>query len=276
MAVNLPTCHLPELLSWLKKYLPHTFKLHEELKSHLRGQYPQLEFFVDRWPHPQAVLAKVRREHVEQSVVEGVFGVTEGAVGDLLRDPTIALWDTRVVLTAVTKSLKPVLLTVAEEMGKSVTLYTSVLLKATPKDITPASVPDGIKIRSVSSADIKRMNSTWEYSFEGSDTYMQESVRHYPSVYLQTGSGHHVGHMVGTSYGTLGMLYVYPEFRRNGYAKVIVSQLAQKYFDRGEDAYVFVEENNLPSQRLHESLGFRSVYGGGVVWLWCDSKPFPK
>ncbi|XP_076448552.1 L-amino acid N-acyltransferase MnaT-like [Babylonia areolata] len=82
--------------------------------------------------------------------------------------------------------------------------------------------------------------------------------------------------MLSTSYGTMGMLYVNPDFRRKGYAKVIVSQLTQKKFDRGEDVYVVVEESNSASQHLHESLGFTIVPAGTLVWLRCGPNPFDK
>ena len=41
------------------------WQLHEELKSHLGGKFPDLDFFVDRWPEPQAVAAKVDPEGEE-------------------------------------------------------------------------------------------------------------------------------------------------------------------------------------------------------------------
>ena len=41
------------------------WQLHEELKSHLGGKFPDLDFFVDRWPEPQAVVAKVDPEGEE-------------------------------------------------------------------------------------------------------------------------------------------------------------------------------------------------------------------
>ena len=33
--------------------------MHGDLKSHLRGKFPDLDFFVDRWPDPEAVAARV-------------------------------------------------------------------------------------------------------------------------------------------------------------------------------------------------------------------------
>eukprot|EP00745_Piridium_sociabile_P038198 TRINITY_DN69739_c1_g1_i1.p1 TRINITY_DN69739_c1_g1~~TRINITY_DN69739_c1_g1_i1.p1 ORF type:complete len:116 (-),score=13.16 TRINITY_DN69739_c1_g1_i1:4-351(-) len=101
------------------------------------------------------------------------------------------------------------------------------------------------------------IHSTWSYGSEVPQTYTEEFVQHFPSVFLVTENGRHVGHMIGTSFGVMARLCVNPEFRRKGFAKVIVSQLAQTYFDRGEDAYVFVNEVNTASLALHQGLGFR-------------------
>ena len=32
-------------------------QLYHELRSHLRGKFPDLHFYVDRWPEPQAAAA---------------------------------------------------------------------------------------------------------------------------------------------------------------------------------------------------------------------------
>ena len=35
------------------------FQLYQELRSHLRGKFPDVDFYVDRWPDPQAAAAVV-------------------------------------------------------------------------------------------------------------------------------------------------------------------------------------------------------------------------
>ena len=47
---------------------------------------------------------------------------------------------------------------------------------------------------------------------------------------------------------------------------MVISHLAQKFFDRGEDAYVTIEPENEASISLHKNLGFK-IYGDQVAWI---------
>nr|KAG5691454.1 hypothetical protein BaRGS_017297 [Batillaria attramentaria] len=116
---------------------------------------------------------------------------------------------------------------------------------------------------------VDTVNATWKFASKGSDMFIRAMVQQFPSAALLTESGQHVGHMVGEHYGPMGMLYVQPEFRGQGLAKVIVTNLAQKYFGLGEDAYVIVETTNEKSLKLHQSVGFKVVPDIMVAWLGC-------
>ena len=120
-------------------------------------------------------------------------------------------------------------------------------------------VPEEVKMLPISEEHVTVVDTTWKFTTEGSDSYIKDLIQHHPSLILFTECGQHVGHMLGKGNGTLGMLYVQPQFRRKGYAKVIISQLAQKYFDKGEDVYVTIEEDNPNSINLHQSVGFKIV-----------------
>ncbi|XP_076448046.1 uncharacterized protein LOC143284847 isoform X3 [Babylonia areolata] len=252
--------------------------VHFDLKAHLGGQYPDLEFFVDRWPHPQAVVAKVNTEQMVRGgqgkpsaaleLVEGVWGLSDDALSSLLKDPSVLEWN-KYVMLSVTGNQKAVVQT-ATEMGKSSQLFPCTTWKATRRDLPPIPAPEGVKLRSATSADVGVIISMSKFVSYGIGAFVQAWVQDFPSVYLETDSGLHVGHMIGMGGGILGLLHVNPEFRRKGYAKVIVTQLAQKYFDRGEDVYVQIEEDNLPSQSLHKSLGFKEMSDSKVVWIWCE------
>ncbi|KAL8559383.1 hypothetical protein ACOMHN_045103 [Nucella lapillus] len=166
--------------------------------------------------------------------------------------------------------MKPVFVAVAEEKGKSVTVGSLTVLKAAPGDVQPIPVPSELKVQPISNTEVKMIQSTWKFSTFLKESYIQNIVEKYPSFCLVTENGHYVGHMVGTSNGTMGFLYVSPEYRGRGYAKVIISQLSQKYFDRGEDAYIFVEENHFVSKNLNKSLGFREAFNENLSFVICD------
>ena len=130
-------------------------------------------------------------------------------------------------------------------------------------------VPDGMKISAISEEDVDVVNSTWKFSGVCTTEHIINQIKHFPSVVLKSDSGEHIGHMLGETSGTLGILYVHPSFRGKGYAKVIISQLAHQYFDMGEDVYVFIEESNPLSFNLHRSLGFKVVPDLQLSWFKC-------
>ena len=130
-------------------------------------------------------------------------------------------------------------------------------------------VPDGVKISAISEEDVDVVNSTWKFSGAVTADFIRNQIMHSPSVILKSDSGEHIGHMLGETSGTIGILYVQPPFRGKGYAKVIISQLAHQYFDMGEDVYVFVEESNPVSLNLHRSLGFKVVPDLQLSWIEC-------
>ena len=120
------------------------------------------------------------------------------------------------------------------------------------------SVPKGIAALPISEDDIATIEQTWDtFDSEFRGDYIREQIQHFPSVVLKSESGQHIGHGLARSGGMMGMLYVLPSFRRKGYAKVIISQLAQTYFECGEDAYAIVRTDNYISQKVHASVGFK-------------------
>ena len=130
-------------------------------------------------------------------------------------------------------------------------------------------VPDGMNVMTISEESVGIVSSTWKFNYPNINGFVQDQIKYFPSVVLKSHSGEHIGHMLGRTCGTLGMLHVLPPFRRKGYAKVIISQLAHEYFDMGEDAYVSIDEDHQASISLHESMGFKKVPGMQMTWIYC-------
>lgn len=74
-----------------------------------------------------------------------------------------------------------------------------------------------------------------------------------------------LGYELGLQDETIGLLYVIPEARGRGLAKVIISQLAHKYFANGLPASAVVLTDNDTSLKLHQNLGFKIVCGLNFV-----------
>ena len=64
----------------------------------------------------------------------------------------------------------------------------------------------------------------------------------------------------------MGMLHVFPEYRRKGYAEALESLLANKYIEQGRIPYGHVVVGNDASMALQKKLGFQ-VADEKIYWL---------
>jgi len=128
-----------------------------------------------------------------------------------------------------------------------------------------------MKIQPISEDYVRIVDATWTFSGEHTEMFIRHLVEEHPSIVMTTDSGQHVGHLLGQSYGGMGMLYIQPEFRGKGYSKVISSQLMQKYLDTREDVYMVIQTDN--SASLNLSLFFNTKPVPNFQTAWVTSTP---
>lgn len=263
-----PVSDLPQLWLWLRQSLPKSFMIFEQLDTTLAYKWSDMEFVVDNWPNPQAVIRRIVSSDTEcdwngflSKTIVG-YGDSDDALTGLLKTPGVIDWNKQFVFKGVRDSCWPMISGIAREKGSECHLRrVYALLKGTREDVKPLPLPDGMKLVKVTEEMADKINSTWKYADKGSDKFIRSLVRSFPSLALLSDRGQHIGHMVGRSPQSMGFLYVQPEFRGRGFGKIITSNLAQKYFDVADDVYMFVESTNLPSLKLHEAVGFQTVPG---------------
>lgn len=105
----------------------------------------------------------------------------------------------------------------------------------------------------------KMVDTFWNFRREYSACYIQEMIRKLPSCCLYNSEGRMVGFAITYHYGCIGMLHVLEEHRGKGYAKVIMSHLARKCFQKWQCVSVFINPKNTRSIKLHEAIGFTLV-----------------
>ncbi|KAL8587660.1 hypothetical protein ACOMHN_045349 [Nucella lapillus] len=156
-------------------------------------------------------------------------------------------------------SLQPVMQTIAQRMGRRVHFDHNLLVKHCPRLVPALPVPEGMVCRPIrSAADIDIANRTWKYGNEDSTAFIHHLVHQYPSSYLGTEQGQHIGHILGLSCDTVGVLYLNPEYRHKGCAMIMSTHLLQRFLECGEDVvYGVVEESNKPALKFNLSLGFK-------------------
>ena len=83
--------------------------------------------------------------------------------------------------------------------------------------------------------------------------------------------GYHDGLLVGFIgehlEGSMGLLYVFPEYRRRGFAAALQTHLIVKTLDEGFVPFGQVEKDNRKSLDLQEKLGM-TVSDNLIVWMW--------
>jgi len=67
--------------------------------------------------------------------------------------------------------------------------------------------------------------------------------------------------------GSIGMLFVLPEYRHKGYGENLTAFMVNRCLNRGEIPYGQVTVNNEASYRLHQKLGF-DISRSRVYWLY--------
>ena len=76
-----------------------------------------------------------------------------------------------------------------------------------------------------------------------------------------TPEGHLAGFMGTHDEGTLGLLEVLPDYRRQGVARLLQSHMTNRALDRDEIPYGQIFDGNSPSLALQRSLGFQCSQG---------------
>lgn len=67
--------------------------------------------------------------------------------------------------------------------------------------------------------------------------------------------------------GSIGMLYIYPRFRRHGFARLLLCNNINKQLQNGSIPFVHIADGNEASEQLIQSLGFVKCEQP-VIWIY--------
>uniref|UniRef100_A0A672MSJ5 Glycine N-acyltransferase-like protein n=1 Tax=Sinocyclocheilus grahami TaxID=75366 RepID=A0A672MSJ5_SINGR len=99
------------------------------------------------------------------------------------------------------------------------------------------------------------VNKTWK--FGGDDKghrNILNLIRHFPTCCITDENNQPVSWVLLYDYCAMGILYTQPEHRGKGYAKALVTTMAQRLHSQGYPVYCFIEECNLLSYKLFKSM----------------------
>ncbi|XP_046555930.1 glycine N-phenylacetyltransferase-like [Haliotis rubra] len=240
-----------------------------EIRSKLQCIMTDFDFVVDAWPHYKALVIR-RPIHIRERFSRGamVYAKDPEALRELLLRDGVTEWLDEVSFRGCDSRVMPVFSALSEHHNTKLTCtLNGVLLRVTEDSLTLRPIPDGFTVTSLKPDQSEMANSNWKFSSEYSINYIRDIIGKMPSCCLYDNTGDVVGYAFTYHYGFLGMLHVKEDYRGKGYAKVIVSHLAQKCLQEQKYVSVVVESDNHLSLKLHTDLGFVEVPDLRLSWV---------
>ncbi|XP_077981967.1 uncharacterized protein LOC144436974 [Glandiceps talaboti] len=132
------------------------------------------------------------------------------------------------------------------------------------------NIPPEFEIKSLSPKDATYVAETWKYSSQFTASILEEYLR-YPEVFHSSGvfkkfQQQPVSLAIVGQFGDISIEYTHPEYRRRGFMKAVICDLATKMLDRNDRPYVVISKSNDASLEIHKKLGFSLVEDGGISW----------
>lgn len=94
-----------------------------------------------------------------------------------------------------------------------------------------------------------------------------EKVAERGSLMLAYDGGRLVGFIGEHLEGSMGMLYVFPQYRRRGYAAALEKRYIAGTMEKGFVPFGQVEKNNVASLELQKKIGMTQA-GNMIFWMW--------
>ena len=124
-------------------------------------------------------------------------------------------------------------------------------------------ISDGLSIRIAEESDLPMLLEHYQML---SPAELAEVVRR-KSILLGYDRGQLVGFIGEHLEGSMGLLYVFPEYRRRGYGTALQKAFIAKTMERGWIPFGQVEKSNLNSLKLQEKIGM-TCSDDLIVWMW--------
>ncbi|XP_054267110.1 uncharacterized protein LOC128989548 [Macrosteles quadrilineatus] len=260
---------LPAILSNLKKDWPHSIHTYYFLlnfvnwtKQHWNGEF---NFYCpDVGSSTKSVMAVVKFKDGHTFVQYHCLDeVSCKSIHKAIKHTNVLHWDQLLIFEAIHERLVPGLQEIIQEKGLRVIKNDKcfqVWMPPTRVRSLNESLPPQITLCSLDGNHTQQIHRYWGYSGPGTEVIVRDSLTLNGGLGLRIGKNHsYVGWSVEQHYGGIGMLYVHPEYRRQGYAAALVKTMGKQAVLKGIDPFAIIEENNNMSRNLFEKLHFEHI-----------------
>lgn len=111
------------------------------------------------------------------------------------------------------------------------------------------------------------MAQDWQWSRTDIEGYFTSVIERFDSSALLDKDGTLLAYMCMQYNGSMAMLYVRPQHRKDGYFNIILSDLTRKILSKSDIAYGFIPTHDISLINQVRELGFEWVPQGGMTWV---------
>lgn len=262
-----------ELKEELSCGLPGTAKIYYVIRNALDDNLSGFEVVVDNWPKWNCILLRPESSdkvlnYFKQTHICHTKSVS--ALKYFLQRPGLIDWSQPINFTGVPSDVIPVLSEVCRKHGGQITSKESRLMYAwsrpTPPDMP--TIPDGVTLSALKPEHAKVLKSDWakQSNADELEGYFRSVIEKFESSCLLDKNGRILAYICMQYNGSIAMIYVLPEFRKEGYFDILVSDLTRKLLAKSDIAYGFIPSNDTSLINTSRKLGFEWVPQGNMTW----------
>lgn len=129
-------------------------------------------------------------------------------------------------------------------------------------------IPDGVTLSALKPEHAKFLKSDWakQSNADELEGYFRSVIEKFESSCLLDKNGRILAYICMQYNGSIAMIYVLPEFRKEGYFDILISDLTRKLLAKSDIAYGFIPSNDTSLINTSRKLGFEWVPQGNMTW----------
>ncbi|XP_030012273.1 glycine N-acyltransferase-like protein 3 [Sphaeramia orbicularis] len=241
----------------LKTYLPRSLTAYGTLVLMNRAKPDPMKVFVDTWPDFHVVVCRPEREQKGDSFKDIiVFATDETILKETIRNPCVIDWSAYLCVGVELQHSETFRAVASEKNICSSQLAFCHMMILNDVSGLPTTDSSVVSLSSLDESHIGLMNQTWKFGNDDAVPMIRNMIKNFPSCCVLDADGKPVSWVLTYASCAIGMLYTLPEHRGKGYAKVLISTMANRLHAQGLPVYCFIEKENTVSYNLFKSLGF--------------------
>ncbi|OWF41511.1 glycine N-acyltransferase-like [Mizuhopecten yessoensis] len=263
---------IAELQIELKRGLPGTAKVYYVIRNLLSGYLPGIELLVDDWPKWSCILLRPTSEKKVKRYFENTYICYTKNVSTLkyfVQRPDVIDWSKPAIFTGVPNDLVLLLTEMTRKYKGTLSSCEPRFMYAWTKQSPPElpEVPKGLRLSTLGPEHVSIMSQGWEWSRTDIEGYFLSVVERFDSSCLLDEQGTLRAYMCMQYNGSMAMLYIRPQYRKDGYFNIILSDLTRKILLKNNIAYGFIPTNDTCLINQSRELGFEWVPRGDMTWV---------